>query len=324
MREGVARLLERQDDLEVVATCDDYDSLLAAVETHRPDVVLTDIRMPPTGTDEGVRAAEHLRVIHPEIGVVALSQYADPVYALGFLGKGSERRAYLLKERVSDIEQLHRAIVTVHEGGSVIDPKVVDALVASRSRSRESPVARLTPGSARCSPRWPRARTPPPRRMRRPAAGATGSGRRSAPRRSGRPAHRLSGHPRRDHRRGGRPPTRRRRRAGDGLHPDPRHQRRSAVRHPRHGTAGVLGDRPYLAHPRRPGRKRPSDRRLPVTVPSSAWSNHPLRRPPDHDGSGVSPPAGVAHHGGGSYSSTRRASSVPLTARRGLGPPRAT
>lgn len=145
VREGLARLLESEPDLQVVTTCDDYDALLAAVEAHRPDVVLTDIRMPPTGTDEGIRAADHIRRNHPGTGVVVLSQYADPAYALGFLEQGSERRAYLLKERVSDLDQLRRAIVTVHEGGSVIDPKVVDALVASRVRSAESPVARLTP-----------------------------------------------------------------------------------------------------------------------------------------------------------------------------------
>jgi DNA-binding NarL/FixJ family response regulator len=145
VREGVARLLATQPDLDVVATCEDYDSLLAAVEAERPDVVLTDIRMPPTGSDEGIRAAEHIRRTHPGTGVVVLSQYAEPAYALGFLEQGSERRAYLLKERVSDLDQLHRAIVAVHEGGSVIDAKVVNALVASRRRSAESPVARLTP-----------------------------------------------------------------------------------------------------------------------------------------------------------------------------------
>jgi DNA-binding NarL/FixJ family response regulator len=145
VREGVARLLEREPEIEMVATCDDYDSLLAAVAEHQPDVVLTDIRMPPTGTDEGVRAAAEIRRSHPGTGVVVLSQYVEPAYALGFLEHGSERRAYLLKERVSDLDQLRRAIVAVHEGGSVIDPKVVDALVASRARGAESPVARLTP-----------------------------------------------------------------------------------------------------------------------------------------------------------------------------------
>jgi DNA-binding NarL/FixJ family response regulator len=145
VREGVARLLEGEPSLQVVATCGDYDSLVAAVEEHAPDVVLTDIRMPPTSTDEGIRAAEVLRETHPDIGVVVLSQYVEPAYAVGFLERGSEGRAYLLKERVSDLDQLRRAITTVHEGGSVIDPKVVDALVASRARGAESPVARLTP-----------------------------------------------------------------------------------------------------------------------------------------------------------------------------------
>ena len=107
--------------------------------------MLTDIRMPPTGTDEGIRAAEHLRETNPETGVVLLSQYADPAYALSFLEKGSERRAYLLKERVSDLDQLRYAIVEVHRGGSVIDPKVVEALVAARARAAESPITHLTP-----------------------------------------------------------------------------------------------------------------------------------------------------------------------------------
>jgi len=145
VREGVTRLLETAPDIDVVAACDDYDSLLATVDAEQPDVVLTDIRMPPTGTDEGIRAAEHLRETHPETGVVLLSQYADPAYALSFLEKGSGRRAYLLKERVSDLDQLRNAIVEVHRGGSVIDPKVVEALVAARARAAESPITHLTP-----------------------------------------------------------------------------------------------------------------------------------------------------------------------------------
>jgi DNA-binding NarL/FixJ family response regulator len=145
VREGVTRLLETADDIVVVAACEDYDSLLAAVDAEQPDVVLTDIRMPPTGTDEGIRAAAHLREASPGTGVVLLSQYADPVYALSFLEKGSERRAYLLKERVSDLDQLRNAIVEVHRGGSVIDPKVVEALVAARARGTESPITHLTP-----------------------------------------------------------------------------------------------------------------------------------------------------------------------------------
>ena len=145
VREGLVRLLETQDGLEVVDACEDYDALLASVEANTPAVVITDIRMPPTGTDEGVRAANEIRDRHPEIGVVVLSQYVEPGYALALLEHGSSGRAYLLKERVSDIDQLRRAIDEVGDGGSVIDPKVVEALVEARSRRRNSPLDRLTP-----------------------------------------------------------------------------------------------------------------------------------------------------------------------------------
>jgi DNA-binding NarL/FixJ family response regulator len=107
--------------------------------------VLTDIRMPPTNTDEGIRAADHLREVQPDAGVVVLSQYADPQYALSFLEHGSRGRGYLLKERVSDSDQLASAIHEVAKGGSVIDPKIIDALVAARSRAAESPLRQLTP-----------------------------------------------------------------------------------------------------------------------------------------------------------------------------------
>jgi len=145
VREGVSKLIDTQDDLEVVALCADYDALLEATADEQPDVVVTDIRMPPTGTDEGIRAANEIRERHPEIGVVLLSQYVDPAYALAFLDGGSKGRAYLLKERVSDIEQLAAAIREVAAGGSVIDPSVVDALVAARSRAADSPLRWLTP-----------------------------------------------------------------------------------------------------------------------------------------------------------------------------------
>jgi DNA-binding NarL/FixJ family response regulator len=145
VREGLRRLLETEPDLEVVATCGDLEELLQAAAAERPDVVVTDIRMPPTGIDEGVRAAERLRETQPEIGVVVLSQYSQPAYALTLLESGSERRAYLLKERVDDLEQLVGAIRTVAAGGSVIDPKVVEALVVERSRKEESPLHELTP-----------------------------------------------------------------------------------------------------------------------------------------------------------------------------------
>ncbi len=145
VREGVRRLIESQPDLELVAVCEDFASLLAAIDKERPDVVLTDIRMPPTKTDEGIRAAHHLRDTNPNAGVVVLSQYADPEYAVAFLAEGSRGRGYLLKERVSDVEQLVAAIREVARGGSVIDPKVVDGLVAARSRAAESPLRQLTP-----------------------------------------------------------------------------------------------------------------------------------------------------------------------------------
>jgi DNA-binding NarL/FixJ family response regulator len=145
VREGVRRLLETEPDLEVVAVCGDLDSLLAAVDAERPDVVLTDIRMPPGDSDEGIQAAERLRETNPAVGVVVLSQYANPTYALALLKGGSAGRAYLLKERVDDLGQLAAAIRAVAEGGSVIDPKVVEALVAENARGERSPLNELTP-----------------------------------------------------------------------------------------------------------------------------------------------------------------------------------
>jgi len=145
VREGVRRLLETEPDLEVVAVCGDLDSLLAAVDAERPDVVVTDIRMPPGGADEGIQAAERLRETNPGVGVVVLSQYANPTYALALLKGGSAGRAYLLKERVEDLGQLAAAIRAVAEGGSVIDPKVVEALVAENARGERSPLNELTP-----------------------------------------------------------------------------------------------------------------------------------------------------------------------------------
>jgi len=145
IREGVRELARGLDDIEVVAACSDFDTLKEAIEREHPDVVLTDIRMPPTNTDEGIRMADSLRSTHPEIGVVVLSQYADAEYALALLDKGAAGRAYLLKERVTDLEQLANAIREVARGGSVIDPKVVENLIASRSRQARSPLAELTP-----------------------------------------------------------------------------------------------------------------------------------------------------------------------------------
>lgn len=145
VREGLRRLLETQPDLEVAAACGDLESLLAAVDAERPDVVVTDIRMPPTETDEGIRAAERIRETHPHVGVVVLSQYATPSYVLALLEGGSARRAYLLKERINEAEQLVDAVRAVADGGSVIDPKVVEALVAENARDERSPLTQLTP-----------------------------------------------------------------------------------------------------------------------------------------------------------------------------------
>ena len=117
VREGIRRLLETSPELEVAAVCGDLDSLLAAVDAERPDVVVTDIRMPPDSTDEGIQAAARLRETNPEVGVVVLSQYATPSYVLALLEGGSEGRAYLLKERVKDLGQLVAAIRAVAEGG---------------------------------------------------------------------------------------------------------------------------------------------------------------------------------------------------------------
>lgn len=145
LREGIRRLLESDRQVEVVAACDDFGSLLAAVAAERPDVVVTDIRMPPTNLDEGVRAAEHLRTTAPDVGVVVLSQYLEPAYARALFESGTERRAYLLKERVHDVDQLVGAICAVAAGGSAVDPKVVEALVGANERREHSPLQELTP-----------------------------------------------------------------------------------------------------------------------------------------------------------------------------------
>lgn len=144
LREGIARIIEREADLELVGVAEDLPTLLAQVEALEPDVVLTDIRMPPTGTDEGIRAANLLRAERPKVGVVVLSQYAEPAYALALLAEGSDGRAYLLKERVSDIDDLLNAIRTVADGGSVIDPRVVEQLVSATARATPSDLDRLT------------------------------------------------------------------------------------------------------------------------------------------------------------------------------------
>jgi DNA-binding NarL/FixJ family response regulator len=144
VREGLQQLLTGADGLEVVAVCGDLESLERAIGEEQPDVVVTDIRMPPTRTDEGIQIAERLRESHPGIGVVVLSQYSEPAYVLKLLEAGSDGRAYLLKERVHDRGQLSTAVRTVAAGGSVIDPKLVEVLVSARAEADRSPMRELT------------------------------------------------------------------------------------------------------------------------------------------------------------------------------------
>ena len=145
VREGVRQLLSLDAAaVEIVAAVGDLDALREACDLQRPDVVLTDIRMPPTNTDEGIRIAGELRDTHPAMGVVVLSQFSDPVYALALLDRGSDGRAYLLKERVHNRAELMAAIRAVADGGSMIDPKIVEALVRSRSQAARSPLNELT------------------------------------------------------------------------------------------------------------------------------------------------------------------------------------
>ena len=145
VREGLQQLLAASPSVDVVASYGDVQAVLDAVERDRPDVVVTDIRMPPSNTDEGIRLADHLRESRPSTGVVVVSQYAQPPYVLALLEHGSDRRGYLLKERIHDRGQLVSAIDTVARGGSVIDPKVVEVLVEARARADHSPLAQLTP-----------------------------------------------------------------------------------------------------------------------------------------------------------------------------------
>ena len=145
LREGISRLVDSEDDLEIAGVASDLPELLSLVEEVLPDVVVTDIRMPPTGTDEGIRAASWIREHHPDVGVVVLSQFTSPIYALALLEAGSAGCAYLLKERVAGADELAQAIRTVAAGGSVIDPLVVDELVRARSSRRPSDLSWLTP-----------------------------------------------------------------------------------------------------------------------------------------------------------------------------------
>src|SRR4051794_4650462 len=144
VREGIRQLLGSDSEIEVVAAVGDLDSLRDACEHEEPHVVVTDIRMPPTLTDEGIQIAAELHHTHPEVGVVVLSQYSDPIYALALLEHGSDRRAYLLKERVHNRAELTAAIRAVADNGSMIDARIVDGLVRARTVIERSPINELT------------------------------------------------------------------------------------------------------------------------------------------------------------------------------------
>jgi DNA-binding NarL/FixJ family response regulator len=143
-RQGLIRALDAVDAVEVVAVCGDIHGLREAVDDQRPHVVLTDIRMPPTGTDEGIQLARELRTTHPDVGVVVLSQYVEPAYAMALFDSGTHRRGYVVKDALAGAEELGNAIRTVAGGGSVVDPRIVDELVGQWNRPR-SPLDRLTP-----------------------------------------------------------------------------------------------------------------------------------------------------------------------------------
>jgi DNA-binding NarL/FixJ family response regulator len=143
LRDSVSRALSTNSDVSVVGVAEDYDSAVALVEKHRPTVVVTDVRMPPTSTDEGIRLARWMRTAHPDVAVIVLSNYADPQYAAGLLDGGTAGRGYLLKERVSHFDELGEAVRQVVSGGTVLDPLVVEALLA-QPRSATI-LSRLTP-----------------------------------------------------------------------------------------------------------------------------------------------------------------------------------
>jgi DNA-binding NarL/FixJ family response regulator len=145
VREALMRVFDGASEFEVVGLCEDLDDLTHTIQSSRPDVVVSDIRMPPTGVDEGIMMAERLRDSHPEIGVVIVSQYLDSAYVVRLFERGSSGRAYLLKDRVADRNQLRRAVEQVSEGGSMVDPLVVDALVATPDGAEPSPLSELTP-----------------------------------------------------------------------------------------------------------------------------------------------------------------------------------
>ena len=145
VREGLVKLLSSAPDIEVISSCGDYDTLRAAVEKEDPDVVLTDIRMPPASNNEGIRLAQQVRRSHPKMGVVVVSQFAEAEYVLGLFDSGSDGRAYLLKERLHDRATLVSAVRSVAAGGSTVDSRIIEVLVDARSGAAASPLGELTP-----------------------------------------------------------------------------------------------------------------------------------------------------------------------------------
>jgi DNA-binding NarL/FixJ family response regulator len=145
VREGIRRMLASEPDMEVAGAAGDLQELLDIIATTRPDVVLTDIRMPPEHKDEGIQVAEYCRRHFPEMGVILLSQYADPAYVRVLLAQGTDRRGYLLKERVTQLDDLILAVQEVVKGGSSLDPRVVETLLVARAQDRPAELARLTP-----------------------------------------------------------------------------------------------------------------------------------------------------------------------------------
>ena len=144
VREGLSALLGETEEIELVETVADSASLLKAVAEHQPDAVLTDIRMPPDFSSEGIDAAKRIRAEHPGVGVVVLSQYVEEDYAFDLLSDGVAGLGYLLKERVSQVDELVRALQEVARGGSALDPKIVEGLMARKSTEERSPLIGLT------------------------------------------------------------------------------------------------------------------------------------------------------------------------------------
>ncbi len=145
VREGARAVLGSQPNIEILGAAGDADEMMSLLDSHDPDVVVLDIRMPPSFTTEGIDLAKRIRQERPGIGIVVLSQHADPEYALELLGDGARSMAYLLKERLGDVDQLVQAVEEVVNGGSVLDPEIVDGLLRAKSGRRNSPIQRLTP-----------------------------------------------------------------------------------------------------------------------------------------------------------------------------------